>query len=135
MLSGSTFPPAHDRLAASRPGPNAGKAPLGFLPAQKPPLPARSQQGPRHGHDLVIYEMHVRGFTNDPSSGVTPAHRGTYSGVVEKIPYLTELGVTAVELMPVHQYDPKEGNYWGYMTLNFFTPHCQYAAAPPATMC
>src|SRR5262249_3399178 len=49
---------------------------------------------------------------------------------IDKIPYLKALGVTVVELMPVHQFDPHEGNYWGYMTLNFFSPHQQYAADP-----
>ena len=78
---------------------------------------------PRHTHDLVVYELHVKGFTARANSGVSPAQRGTFAGLVEKIPYLLELGVTAVELMPVHQFDPQEGNYWGYMTLNFFAPH------------
>ena len=55
---------------------------------------------------------------------------GTYAGLIEKIPYLKELGVTIVELMPVHQFDPQEGNYWGYMTLNFFSPHLTYASKP-----
>ena len=75
--------------------------------------------------------MHVRGFTNSGNSGVSPDKRGTFAGVVEKIPYLKELGVTAVELMPVFQYDPDEGNYWGYMPLNFFSPHQGYAANLP----
>jgi len=95
-------------------------------------------QGDRHLRrglaDTVIYEMHVRGFTNSPSSGV--AHPGTYLGVIEKIPYLKSLGVTAVELMPVHEFlsDPLPGlpqgrkNYWGYDPLAFFAPHRGYAA-------
>ena len=74
--------------------------------------------------------MHVRGFTRSPTSGVSPAARGTYAGVAEKVPYLKSLGVTAVELLPVQQYDPQEGNYWGYMPLNFFAPHRSYAADP-----
>jgi isoamylase len=86
--------------------------------------------------DTVIYEMHVRGFTRDSSSGVE--HPGTYLGVIEKIPYLKSLGVTAVELMPVHEF-PTEGilghdlarpNYWGYDPLAFFAPHRGYAASP-----
>lgn len=60
------------------------------------------------------------------NSGVGPDTRGTYAGVIEKIPYLKELGVTAVELLPVQQFDPQEGNYWGYMALNFFSPHHEY---------
>ncbi len=59
-----------------------------------------------------------------------PGTRGTYAGVVDKIPYLKELGVTMVELLPVQQFDPQEGNYWGYMTLNFFAPHQEYATDP-----
>jgi glycogen operon protein len=88
--------------------------------------------------DLVIYEMHVRGFTRDPSSGVK--YPGTYAGLREKIPYLKELGVNAVELMPIHEFDefdnkftnPFTGapllNYWGYSTLGFFAPKAGYAA-------
>src|SRR5215467_1893957 len=53
----------------------------------------------------IIYEMHVRGFTRNPNSGVAPAKRGTYAGLIEKIPYLERLGITAVELMPVFQFD------------------------------
>jgi glycogen operon protein len=82
----------------------------------------------------VIYEMHVRGFTAHPSSGLDPAVRGTYAGVVEKIPYLQGLGITAVELMPVFQFDPQDAppgltNYWGYSPVSFFAPHCGYASA------
>jgi isoamylase len=95
-------------------------------------------QGDRHLRrdlaDTVIYEMHVRGFTASPDSGV--AHPGTYLGVIEKIPYLKSLGVTAVELMPVHDFlssmpvadAPARGNYWGYDPLAFFAPHHGYAA-------
>ena len=61
---------------------------------------------------------------------VSPKHRGTFQGVIDKIPYLSELGVTAVELMPVFQFDPMEGNYWGYMPLNFFSPHHAYSMSP-----
>jgi isoamylase len=73
----------------------------------------------------------VRGFTARANSGVTPEERGTFIGLTRKIPYLLELGVTAVELLPVHQFDPQEGNYWGYMTLNFFSPHSGYAIEDP----
>ena len=90
--------------------------------------------------DMIIYEMHVGGFTRHPSSGVK--HPGTFSGFVEKIPYLKELGITAVELLPVMQYDGKEmlrmapdgsgplRNYWGYSTINFFAPEDSYCVAP-----
>lgn len=85
----------------------------------------------------IIYEMHVAGFTRHPSSGVPPAYRGTYQGVVEKIPYLRELGVTAVELMPVQAFDPYSAprghtNYWGYSPVAFFAPHAGYAISESA---
>ncbi len=63
--------------------------------------------------------MHVKGFTARPNSGVSPKKRGTFLGLIEKIPYLKELGITVVELLPVQQFDPQEGNYWGYMTLDY----------------
>jgi glycogen operon protein len=97
-------------------------------------------QGDRHLRrglsDTIIYEMHVRGFTASPTSGVE--NPGTYLGVIEKIPYLKSLGVTAVELMPVHEFaaamPSAEGvvrsNYWGYDPLAFFAPHRGYAADP-----
>jgi glycogen operon protein len=120
------FPPAFDRAAASRPGSNAGKAPLGVLTGTGPAFDWGQDRRPRHQSATVIYELHVRGFTNHPSSGVAPQRRGTYAGVVDKIPYLKDLGVTAVELMPVYQLDPQEGSYWGYMPLSFFAPHQGY---------
>ena len=81
----------------------------------------------------IVYEMHVRGFTCHPSSGVAEKKRGTFAGVVEKIPYLKELGVTAVELMPVFQFDPQDAppglvNYWGYAPVSFFAPHQAYSS-------
>lgn len=88
--------------------------------------------------DLVIYEMHVRGFTRNPSSGVK--HPGTFAGILEKIPYLKKLGVNCVELMPIHEFDEFENsrvspvtgkllmNYWGYSNVGFFAPKAGYAA-------
>ena len=82
----------------------------------------------------VIYEMHVGGFTKHPSSGLSDQLRGTYAGLIEKIPYLKELGITAVELMPVQQFDVqevhKEGlkNYWGYTPIALFAPHNGYGS-------
>ena len=86
-----------------------------------------------HLSETVIYELHVRGFTRGRSSGVE--HPGTYLGMIEKIPYLQSLGVTAVELMPVHEFPirdclgqiPDRPNYWGYEPLAFFAPHRGYA--------
>ena len=86
---------------------------------------------PRHTHDTIVYELHVKGFTARANSGVSGEKRGTFLGVIEKIPHLQKLGVTVVELLPVHQFDPQEGNYWGYMTLNFFAPHRGYAVKEP----
>ncbi len=130
---GVFFPPGHDRAAACRPGSNAGQAPLGVLPPRQALLAATRPVGPRYGHELVIYEMHVRGFTQRENSGVAKNVRGTFTGVVEKIPYLQRLGVTAVELLPVHQVDPQEGNFWGYMTLNFFAPCLGYGQSGSPT--
>ncbi|MFW6169506.1 MAG: glycogen debranching protein [Planctomycetota bacterium] len=122
------FPETFDRRAAMRPGSNMGQAPLGVLYEDEPAFDWGADGAPFHQHDLVVYEMHVRGFTRRANSGARLENRGTYRGVIEKIPYLKELGITAVELLPVHQYDPLEGNYWGYMTLNFFAPHSEYAS-------
>jgi glycogen operon protein len=122
------FPPKFNREAARMPGSNEGRAPLGVLPHRSASYDWTGDRFVRHTSDLIIYEMHVRGFTVHPTSGVSTQNRGTFNGVVEKIPYLLELGVTAVELMPVFQFDPQEGNYWGYMPLGFFAPHHSYSA-------
>jgi glycogen operon protein len=125
---GVFFPPGYVRHGSSGPGSNAGRGPLGELAARPGPFDWAGEQRPRHTHDTVIYEMHVRGFTRRTNSGVSEAARGTFAGVAEKIPYLQELGVTVVELLPVYQFDPEDGgNYWGYMPLNFFAPHQAYA--------
>jgi glycogen operon protein len=81
----------------------------------------------------IIYEMHVGGFTRHPSSGVAEKNRGTYAGLIEKIPYLRELGITAVELLPVFAFDVQacpQGvvNYWGYQPVAFFAPHASYSS-------
>jgi isoamylase len=91
----------------------------------------------RPASQTVIYEMHVRGFTRHPSSGVAELTRGTYAGLIERIPYLQELGITAVELMPVFQYDahdapPGRVNYWGYAPIAFFSPHRGYSSRQDA---
>lgn len=85
--------------------------------------------------DLVIYETHVRGYTKDKSSGVSAP--GTFAGLKDKIPYLKDLGINAVELMPIFEFDEMESarvvdgvqlyNYWGYNTVSFFAPHTSYA--------
>jgi isoamylase len=130
---GVFFPPEFDRRAAIDPEANDGRAPLGVLSREasrvKAGLPIfDAARRPRHDSALVIYEMHLRGFTADPSSGVPERRRGTYLGVIDKIPYLQALGITAVELMPVFQFDRTEPNYWGYMPLAFFALQHDYAS-------
>lgn len=88
----------------------------------------------------VIYEMHVAGFTRHPSSGVSAANRGSYCGVIENIPYLQGLGITAVELLPVYQFDANDApsgvsNYWGYDPISFFAPHLAYSASKDPLTC
>jgi glycogen operon protein len=88
--------------------------------------------------NLIIYEMHVRGFTQSPSSGVE--HPGTFAGIIEKIPYLKDLGVTTVELLPVFDFDETDvlrvvdgrplPDYWGYSTMGFFAPQSAYCVGP-----
>ena len=87
--------------------------------------------------DLIIYELHVRGFTKDPSSGV--AHPGTFAGLMEKLDYLQDLGINAIELMPIFEFDEMQDyrivdgkalyNYWGYSTVGFFAPNTSYTAS------
>ncbi len=122
------FPPEFDRKMAIGPGSNAGKAPLGVLTGHDITFDWSGDVSPHPESDAIIYELHVKGFTKNPNSGVAASRAGTYSGLVEKIPYLKELGVTVVELMPIFQRDPHEGDYWGYMPLNFFAPHAQFAS-------
>ena len=122
------FPPSFDRSAAIRPGSNAGKAALGVISADAQHFDWGDDPRPRHESDTIIYELHVRGFTQHPSSGVAAEKRGKYAGLVEKIPYLQELGVTAVELMPVFQFDWQDDNYWGYMPVSFFAAHHRYGS-------
>ncbi len=126
------FPPGFSRAAACGDAPNDGRAALGVLPtAADTHWDAAPSTGPRHAHEVVVYEVHVKGFTARSNSGVPAERRGTFRGLIDKIPYLQELGVTVVELLPVHQFDPQEGNYWGYMTLSFFAPHAPYAQEDP----
>jgi isoamylase len=83
--------------------------------------------------ETVIYEMHVSGFTKHPGSGVSHDKAGTYAGLIQKIPYLVDLGISAVELMPVFQFDATDApanrvNYWGYSPVSFFAPHRAYSS-------
>ncbi|MBM4119050.1 glycogen debranching enzyme, partial [bacterium] len=124
---------AYDRVAAIRPGDNCAQALRGVV------VDARGYdwEGDRpllrpYGETL-IYELHVGGFTRSESAGLPPALRGTYAGLIAKIPYLQDLGVTAVELLPVQHFDPLDAppgriNYWGYSPLAFFAPHGPYSS-------
>ena len=123
----------YDRVAASSIGNNCATALKGVVLDPS----TYDWEGDRHPRipyaKSVIYEMHVGGFTRNPNSGVAKEKRGTYAGLIEKIPYLKELGITAVELLPVHQFDiqdvrPGLKNYWGYSTVNFFAPHKGYSS-------
>lgn len=123
------FPPEFSRDAAEQSGSNAGKAPLGYIWTDEY-FDWQGDKPVRHAHDMLIYEMHVKGFSRRSNSGVAPHQCGTFAAIIEKIPYFKELGVTAIELMPVHQFDPTEKNYWGYMPLNFFAPNQAYTSDP-----
>ena len=81
----------------------------------------------------IIYEMHVGGFTRHASAGVPDGKRGTYAGLIDKIPYLQELGIIAVELLPVFRFNAQDlplglVNYWGYAPVSFFAPHQAYSS-------
>ena len=126
-------PDAYDRGAASRPGENTAVAMRSVV--VDPSAYDWEGDAPlrRPFATTVIYEMHVAGFTRDPSSGVAPVRRGTYAGMIEKIPYLQDIGITAVELLPVFQFDrqdcpPGLVNYWGYSPVSFFAPHAGYSS-------
>jgi isoamylase len=130
-------PPSYDRGAAIRPGDNCATAMKSVVAAPA----AYDWEGDRPLRQpfvrTVIYEMHVRGFTQHPSSNVPAATRGTFAGVIEKVPYLRDLGVTAVELLPVFQFDSQDApdgrcNYWGYQPVSFFAPHHAYSSRPDA---
>ncbi len=121
------------RLDAMRPGDNVATAMKSVVANSS----AYDWEGDQPLHRsfarTVIYEMHVRGFTRHPDSGVEEDKRGTYSGLIGKIPYLVDLGVTAVELLPVFQFDPQDApagsiNYWGYSPVSFFVPHQGYSS-------
>jgi isoamylase len=126
-------PPKYSRTAAAQPGDNAATAMKSVV--ADPSAYDWEGDEPLHRSSArtVIYEMHVRGFTRHPSSGVAEAKRGTYAGMIEKIPYLQELGITAVELLPVFHYDAQDAppgrvNYWGYAPVSFFAPHPAYSS-------
>lgn len=130
---GVVVPRNYDRSAAGRPGDNAASA-MKSVVVQPAAYDWEGDQPLRRpSARTIIYEMHVRGFTRDASSGVVENKRGTYAGLIEKIPYLQQLGITAVELLPVFQFDPYDAppgktNYWGYSPISFFAPHAAYSS-------
>ncbi|MET0577456.1 MAG: alpha-amylase family glycosyl hydrolase, partial [Ilumatobacteraceae bacterium] len=118
------FPPGHDRRLARRRGVDTtGAAPVAVARTPRPAQPPR-----RSSRAPVVYELHVRGMTMRRSGPLA----GTFAGLVDELPRLAALGVTVVELLPVHQNDPQEGSYWGYMPLAFGAVHRQYAAGDDA---
>jgi len=128
-----TVPENYSRQAARQPGDNTATA----MKSVAVDPSAYDWEGDRPLYrpfaQTVIYEMHVRGFTRHPSSGVRGEKKGTYAGLIEKIPYLRDLGITAVELLPVFQFDPQDAppelvNYWGYSPVCFFSPHQGYGS-------
>jgi isoamylase len=130
---GTVVPEGYSPEFARRPGDNSAHA----MKSVVVDCPAYDWEGDtplrRPSARTAVYEMHVRGFTRHPNSGVSEKLRGTYAGLVEKIPYLKQLGITAVELLPVHAFDtlacpPGLVNYWGYQTVSYFAPHPQYSS-------
>jgi glycogen operon protein len=126
-------PDAYDRGAASRRGNNTANAMRSVV--ANPAAYDWESDAPlqRPYPETIIYELHVGGFTRNPNSGVAARTRGTYAGVIEKIPYLQDLGITAVELLPVFQFDRQAApqghvNYWGYQPVSFFAPHQAYSS-------
>jgi isoamylase len=130
---GVAVPAAYSRDAASAEGENAATA-MKSVVLDTNAYDWEGDQPPRRpASRTIVYEMHVRGFTRHPSSGVAQQSRGTFAGLIEKIPYLQQLGITAVELLPVFQFDaqdcpPGKVNYWGYAPVSFFAPHQAYSS-------
>lgn len=130
---GVAVPPKYSRQAAAQPGDNTAVA----MKSVVADLARYDWEGDEPlripSARTLVYEMHVRGFTNHPSSGVCEARRGTYLGLLDKIPYLKDLGITAVELLPVFQFDAQDAppdrlNFWGYAPVSFFAPHQAYSS-------
>jgi isoamylase len=126
------IPRRYDRRAAIRPGENFAES----LKSVVVDTTSYDWEGDKPLNrpfvGTVIYELHVGGFTRRANSGVAAEKRGTYAGLIEKIPYLVDLGITAVELLPVFQFEVDDAvvgtNYWGYSPIAFFAPHRQYSS-------
>ena len=131
------IPQNYSREAARQPGDNAATA-MKSVVADPASYDWEGDTPLQHPFpQTVIYEMHVAGFTRHPNSGVDAQRRGTYAGLIEKIPYLQELGITAIELLPVFLFDEQDApaglvNYWGYSPISFFAPHCGYSSRQDA---
>jgi len=126
-------PAKFSRDAAGHPGDNAATAMKSVVVDANAYDWEGDQPLGRASAQTIIYEMHVGGFTRHPSSGVAASKRGTYAGMIEKIPYLRDLGITAVELLPVFHFDAQDCppglvNYWGYAPVSFFAPHPAYSS-------
>ena len=123
----------YNRQAASQPGDDCAQALRGIVVDTSD----YDWEGDRHPRTpyatSIIYELHVGAFTSHPNSGVSEPKRGTFAGLIEKIPYLQKLGITAVELLPIQFFDVHDApkglkNYWGYSTINFFSLHNSYGS-------
>ncbi len=126
-------PRERNRAAAAAPGDNAATA----IKSVVVDTSVYDWEGDQPLHrpfaDTVIYEMHAANFTRHPNSAVAPERRGTFAGLIEKIPYLQNLGITAVELLPIYAFDAQAApvgriNDWGYQPLSFFAPHPPYSS-------
>jgi len=130
---GVTVPKGYTRAAARGSGDNTAVA-MKSVVVDSAAYDWEGDRRLRHpSSQTIVYEMHVRGFTRHPSSGLSDETRGTYAGLIEKIPYLTGLNVTAVELLPTFQFDALDApagriNYWGYAPVSFFAPHDAYSS-------
>ena len=127
-------PKYYDRIAGFHPGDNTASAMKSVVANAGDYDWEGDEPLSRPYAQTVIYEMHVGGFTKHESSNLPANLRGTYKGLVEKIPYLQELGITAVELLPVFQFDEQDApaghrNYWGYSPVSFFVPHSGYCSS------
>jgi glycogen operon protein len=126
-------PENYDREMASRSGDNTAAAMKSVI--VDPHLYDWEGDKPlkRPSSQTIVYELHIKGFTRHPSSGVPEETRGTYRGLIERIPYLQDLGISAVELLPIFQFDAQDCpqgliNYWGYAPVSFFAPHQAYSS-------
>jgi isoamylase len=130
---GVVVPPNYSRKAAAQPVDNAATAMKSVVVDSSAYDWEGDEPLRRPSAQTIIYEMHVRGFTRHPNSGVSETKRGTYAGLIDRIPYLQDLGITAVELLPIFQFDAQDAppgrvNYWGYAPVSFFAPHQAYSS-------